>query len=166
MTKAPTCTEKGEKTFTCANDATHTRTEEIAALGHKWDEGKVTKAPTCTEKGEKTFTCANDATHTRTEEIAAKGHTESGWKIGDTQHWKVCTECKKTIDGTKANHVDKDNNRWCDVCGVSLAKADLEDTPGTGDETPLGLLTVLMVLSAAGICVVLLYCNRKKLFRV
>lgn len=50
ITKEPTCTEKGEKTYTCKNDPTHTRTEEVAPKGHTpvTDE-KV--EPTCTDKG-------------------------------------------------------------------------------------------------------------------
>lgn len=34
VTKEPTCTAKGVKTFVCANDAKHTYTEEIAKLPH------------------------------------------------------------------------------------------------------------------------------------
>ena len=37
VTKEPTCTEKGEKTFTCTRDGS-TYTEEIPALGHNWGE--------------------------------------------------------------------------------------------------------------------------------
>ena len=55
VTKEPTCTEAGEKTFTCA--CGETKTEEIAALGHTWDEGTVTKEATIEAEGEKTLTC-------------------------------------------------------------------------------------------------------------
>ena len=34
VTTAPTCVDKGVKTFTCQHDETHTRTEEIEELGH------------------------------------------------------------------------------------------------------------------------------------
>lgn len=47
---------------------------EIAALGHKWDEGVKTKDATCTENGSITYTCENDPSHTRTESIPATGH--------------------------------------------------------------------------------------------
>ena len=46
----PTCTEPGVLTHTCSHDASHTYTETIDALGHKWDNGTVTKQPTATEK--------------------------------------------------------------------------------------------------------------------
>ena len=34
VTKAPTCAEKGEKTFTCEHNSAHTKIEEISASGH------------------------------------------------------------------------------------------------------------------------------------
>lgn len=41
QTKAPTCEEAGEMSYTCQNDPSHTKTEEIAALGHSYDENGV-----------------------------------------------------------------------------------------------------------------------------
>ena len=72
VTKEPTCTEPGEKTYTCECGAT--KTEEIPALGHDYDEGKVTKEPTCKEAGVKTYTCKRDSSHTKTEEIKKVDH--------------------------------------------------------------------------------------------
>ena len=43
------------------------------ALGHEWDEGRVTKEPTETEKGVCTFTCQRDHSHTKTEDIPPTG---------------------------------------------------------------------------------------------
>ena len=37
VTKAPTCTEKGVKTFICKHNVTHTRTEELDAISHSYD---------------------------------------------------------------------------------------------------------------------------------
>ena len=79
VTAEPTCTENGEKKYTCQNDPSHTKTEAITALGHKWDSGTVTTKPTCTAKGVKTYTCQNDSRHTKTEAIAALGHK---WDAG------------------------------------------------------------------------------------
>ena len=53
---APTCTEKGYTTHTCACGDSYVDTY-VDALGHAWDNGKVTKEPTETETGTKTFTC-------------------------------------------------------------------------------------------------------------
>ena len=94
------------KTFTCANDATHTYTEVVPATGeHTWDDGVVTTEPTCTEKGEKTLTCTVCGA-TETAEIPANGHTfdedgdykaptctEDGYSNGK------CTVCGETQDG-------------------------------------------------------------------
>ena len=73
VTKEPTCTEEGEKTYPCQYCG-KTKTEQIGALGHDWDEGQVTKEPTCTEAGEKTYTCQR-CQDTCTEEISALGHS-------------------------------------------------------------------------------------------
>ncbi len=72
VTTAPTCTDKGVKTFTCANCG-DTYTEDLDAIGHNYDAGVVTTAPTCTDKGVKTFTCANCG-DTYTEDLDAIGH--------------------------------------------------------------------------------------------
>ncbi len=74
-TKA-TCEAKGTTTYTAAftNEKFETQTkdvEDIDALGHKWDAGKVTKEATPTEKGVVTYTCLNDSNHTKTEELSA-----------------------------------------------------------------------------------------------
>ena len=64
---APTCTEKGYTTHTCACGDSYMDTY-VDALGHAWDEGKVTKEPTETETGVKTFTCTR-CNETKTESI-------------------------------------------------------------------------------------------------
>ena len=73
QTKAPTCQEKGERTFTCTRDNSHTKTEEIAKLSHDWDDGEVVTEPTCTTAGEKQLTCSVGG-ETKTEAIPALGH--------------------------------------------------------------------------------------------
>lgn len=102
ITKQPTCTETGEKTYTCKCGDSYT--EVIPAKGHHYgDDDKctgcgelnpdhkhsytenVTKEPTCTEAGEKTYTCG--CGHSYTEEIPAKGHN---FVDGE------CTDCGKT----------------------------------------------------------------------
>ena len=50
VTTQPTCEGKGVKTFTCANDARHTYTEEVEATGHN-PEAVAEKSATCTETG-------------------------------------------------------------------------------------------------------------------
>ena len=72
---APTCTEKGYTTHTCACGDSYVDTY-VDALGHAWDAGKVTEAPTETETGVKTFTCTRCG-ETRTETMPVIPHVHS-----------------------------------------------------------------------------------------
>ena len=72
---APTCTEKGYTTHTCACGDSYVDTY-VDALGHAWDEGKVTKPATEAEDGVKTFTCTRCG-ETKTEVIPALSHEHS-----------------------------------------------------------------------------------------
>ena len=72
---APTCTEKGYTTHTCACGDSYVDTY-VDALGHAWDNGKVTKEPTETETGVKTFTCTRCG-ETKTETIPKLTHEHS-----------------------------------------------------------------------------------------
>ena len=72
---APTCTAKGYTTHTCSCGDSYVDTY-TDALGHAWDEGKVTKEPTETETGVKTFTCTRCG-ETKTETIPVLPHTHS-----------------------------------------------------------------------------------------
>ena len=74
-----------------------------AALGHSWDNGKVTKAATCTTAGTKTYTCTR-CKKTRTETIAATGHKE----VKDAAVAATC----ETAGKTEGSH--------CSVCGTVL----------------------------------------------
>ena len=69
---APTCTAKGYTTHTCACGDSYVDTY-TDALGHAWDNGKVTKEPTETEDGVKTFTCTRCG-ETKTETIPKLTH--------------------------------------------------------------------------------------------
>ena len=69
VTKEPTLTTTGTKTYTCTVCG-QTKTESIPRLTctHSYDSGVVTKQPTATAEGVKTFTCTNCG-QTRTESI-------------------------------------------------------------------------------------------------
>ena len=64
---APTCTAKGYTTHTCACGDSYVDTY-VDALGHAWDNGKVTKQPTETETGIRTYACTR-CSATKTESI-------------------------------------------------------------------------------------------------
>ena len=72
---APTCTEKGYTTHTCACGDSYVDTY-VDALGHAWDSGTVTKEPTATETGIRTFTCTRCG-ETKTETIPKLTHEHS-----------------------------------------------------------------------------------------
>ena len=72
---APTCTENGYTTHTCSCGDSYVDTY-VDALGHAWDNGKVTKEPTETETGVKTFTCTRCG-ETRTETMPVIPHVHS-----------------------------------------------------------------------------------------
>ena len=74
-----------------------------AALGHSWDNGKVTKAATCTAAGTRTYTCTR-CKKTRTETIAATGHKA----VKDAAVAATC----ETAGKTEGSH--------CSVCGTVL----------------------------------------------
>ena len=75
ITTAPTCTEKGEKTFTCTVCNT-TKTEAIDSKGHT-PVDVAAKDATCTEKGNTAGTKCSVCNKilSGVEEIPAKGHT-------------------------------------------------------------------------------------------
>ena len=87
VTKEPSCTEAGVKTYSCPVCG-GTKTETIAALEHDWDAGTVTKEPSCTEAGVKTYSCSR-CEETKTEEIAALEHD---WDEGTVTKEPSCTE--------------------------------------------------------------------------
>lgn len=111
ITKEPTCTEAGEKTYTC--DCGDSYTETIDAKGHHYENGEctncrekdpdhkhsytesITKEPTCTEAGEKTYICGCGDSYT--EEIPAKGHN---YKDG------ICSECGEKDPAHKHSYTE------------------------------------------------------------
>ena len=62
-----TCTQDGFVKYVCACGSSYNEAV-YPALGHDWDNGKVTKEPTATETGIKTFTCTR-CSATKTESI-------------------------------------------------------------------------------------------------
>lgn len=110
VTKEPTCTEAGTRTYHCTRkflNCTATQTEPIPATGH--DDGvlKVTKKPTCTEPGLKETVCSKCGTVLEgkpTETVPATGqHTWDNGKITlaptttkEGVKTFTCTVCKAT----------------------------------------------------------------------
>lgn len=82
-TKKASCTEAGEKTFTCSK-CNDTKIEPITPVGHLWDNGSTTKKATCAQTGTKTYHCYR-CTETKTEKIAKTSyHSYKTGKITKT----------------------------------------------------------------------------------
>ena len=73
QTKNPTCTEKGEMTYTCNNDSTHTYKEDIDALGHN-EVSHEAKAATCEDFGWNAYVTCTRCDYTTYSQIDALGH--------------------------------------------------------------------------------------------
>ena len=121
ITKAPTCTEAGEKTFTCTV-CNKTKTEEVPATGHDYDEGVVTKEPTQTTSGIRTYTCKNCG-DTYTETIPQLGHV---WGRNEVTKQPTCEE-----DGVRTF--------YCTVDGCNETKT--APIPATGHDWDDGVVT-------------------------
>ena len=87
VTKEPTETETGVKTFTCTRCG-ETKTEAIPALSHEHSYKDVVTAPTCTEKGYTTHTCACGDSYVDTY-VDALGHA---WDEGKVTKEPTATE--------------------------------------------------------------------------
>ena len=110
VTKEPTCTEEGEKTYTC-EDCEDTYTEVIEALGHDLVKHDA-KAPTCTEKGWKEYETCKRCDYTTYEELAALGHD---WDDG-----VVTVEPTCTTPGVKTYTCQNDKSHTYDEALVAL----------------------------------------------
>ena len=87
VTKEPTETETGVKTFTCTRCG-ETKTEVIPPLSHKHSYTAVVTPPTCTEKGYTTHTCSCGDSYVDTY-TAALGHD---WDSGTVTKEPTATE--------------------------------------------------------------------------
>ena len=77
----------------------------------------MTTDPTCSTVGTKTFTCTHNSEHTKTEEIPALGHAY------DNACDVTCNTCGE--ERIPADHVDKDENNTCEICGSEISKDGL-----------------------------------------
>lgn len=108
VSKKPTCTETGIKTYTCTNCGT-TREETIESTGHLHKETKDQKAATCTEDG---YTgdiyCSDCGTKLESGTVINKlGHT---WDNG-----VITKEATETEEGVKTY--------TCKTCGATKTES-------------------------------------------
>ena len=147
ITKQPTCTETGLKTFHCTNEGcTETREESVAATGHSYNQGVVTKQPTCTEEGIKTFTCqtCGDSYTEKMAKVEHEWETEKRQekttvkvpeyytsekftteKYGEERSYYNCEACKQNAtDNNKPYY--KSKVFYCDKCKSLFYSLDTE----------------------------------------
>ena len=103
ISKDSTCTEAGEKVYTC-KVCGETKTEAIEALDHAYsEEWTVDKEATCEEAGSKSHHCTRPGCDSKSDvtEIAALGHE---WGEGKETKAPTCTEAgEKTYTCTRCN---------------------------------------------------------------
>ncbi len=157
-TKAPTCTEKGSKTYICS-ECQKTKTEEVEAAGHQNTELRGQKEAICEEAGYTGDTWCKDCNtkiregedipapgiHTWKEEVTkAPTCTEKGSKT------YICSECQKTkteeVEATGHQNTELRGQKeaiceeagytgdtWCKDCNTKIREG--EDIPAPGIHT-------------------------------
>ena len=111
---APACTTEGYDLYTCSGCGATEKRNVKPALGHKWDDGKVTTEPTEKDPGVITYTCVICGA-IKTEVIPATGPHIHDWDDG-----VVTTEPTETTPGIRTY--------TCKSCG----KTKTELIPATG----------------------------------
>ena len=157
-----TCETKGLMSGVCPK-CSDTVTYTTPALGHAWDEGKVTTEANCGNDGVKTYTCTREGCgKTKTEVITASG--EHKWNDGEVTTEATCGKAGvKTFACTVCNETKTEEipatgeHKWNDgevtteaTCGKAGVKTftctvcnetKTEEIPATG-EHKMGLVEV------------------------
>lgn len=107
VTKAATCTEAGEKLYTCTV-CDKTKTETIAAIGHDWEE-KTTPA-TCKDTGSVDRTCKTCGVTEHVKDLPVTN--EHIWDAGTVTKEANCTDKGETTYS-------------CTVCGATKVEEDI-----------------------------------------
>ena len=136
VSKDPTCTEKGSKTYTCAV-CRETKTEEIPATGHQNKEVRDKKAATCTKAGYTGDTYCKDCGELLKtgKETDALGHTCGKGKVTRKSTYTAagqitytCSRCgKKRVIATKKLFYPKAGTKYTVAgCQYKVIKAGAE----------------------------------------
>ncbi len=151
-TKAPTCTAVGEMTYTCTNDGSHTKIEEIAKTEHNWLGADCNAPSTCKDcgatSGEKIghsftdkqdtvdYTCTTDGYTVykceRCDETENRDVTPAAHRYADEYTVDVQAACGK--EGSKSRHCAKCNEKT-DVTVIPARDHKLVDTTVAKEET-------------------------------
>ncbi len=144
VTKKPSCTSTGVRTYTCSSCGDN-YTESISATGHSWKNesceepktctkcgitsgdalghdynARTTKNPTCTENGIKTYTCI-ECGDVYTKNIPALGHDYDSGVVTNKATCKAtgvktytCEDCGATMTSTIAKLTTHTYSNNCD----------------------------------------------------
>lgn len=139
VTKKPTCTEPGEKTFTCSI-CKSTKKESLSATGHNYASVWTTdRAATCEKAGTESRHCKNENCKVTIGErsIAALGHiwkdnkdetatcTRNGCGKKHTHEWdsgEITTAPTCTAPGEKTYHCTYEENGTCTATKTEAEK--------------------------------------------
>ena len=131
ISKDSTCTEAGEKIYTC-KVCGETKTEAIEALGHAYsEEWTVDKEATCEEAGSKSHHCTRPGCDSKSEVtvIEALGHE---WGEGKETKAPTCTEAgEKTYTCTRC---DKTKTEAIEALGHAYSEEWTVDKEATCEE--------------------------------
>ncbi len=140
VTKNPTCTEKGERSRSCA--CGETEKQEIDENGHSWEQ-------TLSVNAEKHWTECS-VCHEKKDEVA---HAFTGMKYDGFRHWKVCADCDtpETNAGepVKAQHAmtdgkctecDYEQKNFTEGLAYELKDDDTYKVTGIGTATGIDLI--------------------------
>lgn len=140
VTKKQTCTESGEKTFTCSICRKTTKKESVPATGHNYASAWTTDRPaTCENDGTESRHCQNENCKVTIGErsIAALGHnwkdngdetaicTRNGCKATHTHAWDsgtITTEPTCTAQGERTYHCTYEENGICTATKTEAVK--------------------------------------------
>lgn len=141
VTTKPTCTESGEKTFTCSICRKTTKKESVPATGHNYASAWTTDiAATCEKAGTESRHCQNENCTATTEprSIAALGHswkdnkdgtatcTRDGCTETHKHKWdsgEITTEPTCTAKGERTYHCTYEENGICKATKTEPVKA-------------------------------------------
>ena len=112
VTKEPTCTEKGVRTYTCSYDGS-TYTEEIPALGHEWgnwkpDGNHLTHRRTCSRGCTETKNCEYTVTTAYDKDTYTCSVCKDSYDVGKDSVVRIGTTGYTTLDDALA--ADGENN--------------------------------------------------------
>ncbi len=107
----PTCEKNGFITYRCTECNEVMDIEELKAIGHTWDKGKVTTQPTTKTEGVKTYTCS----------VCKKTRTESIAKLKEQTPVNPTPE-KPIVKPIKKGDVVSDDSKAAKVQVISTSK--------------------------------------------